>query len=205
MPSLSRPARSLAAHYRNGLQAVAARASASWDARDCWFSIDPTVSRLRRAVLDGYGRLIRVSTVVYHVSSTLNRNSIAEHGLDWQHMGNEPGIAGSRAAEQEGVFLSRDLDEAAWFVSMGKHHHLSIDVWEVTLRDVSISTSTRIHQICRTYSSTASPAPWTRSPPTDYDSSRRISEDSRAPPRTACKAVGARCGCRISRAVRGVA
>ena len=86
-------------------------------------------------MLDGYGRLIRVSTVVYHVSSTLNRNSIAEHGLDWQHMGNEPGIAGSRAAEQEGVFLSRDLDEAAWFVSMGKHHHLSIDVWEVTLRD----------------------------------------------------------------------
>jgi hypothetical protein len=74
-----------------------------------------------------------MSTVVYHVTSSINRGSIAEHGLDWRPMGDEPGVAGSPVAEEEGVFLARDSEEAEWFVSMGRRHHLSLDVWEVTL------------------------------------------------------------------------
>lgn len=73
-----------------------------------------------------------MATILYHVSSSTNRNSITEHGLDWRRMRGE-GIAGSRAAEAEGVFLARDSDEAYWFVEMGKNRHAALDVWEVTL------------------------------------------------------------------------
>jgi hypothetical protein len=78
--------------------------------------------------------------VVYHVTSSLNRASIAEHGLDWHQVPAEQGIAGSNSHEQDGVFLARDLDEVDWFVSMGRRRverdvrrDLGIDVWEVTL------------------------------------------------------------------------
>jgi hypothetical protein len=74
-----------------------------------------------------------VATVLYHVSSSLNRASIAEHGLDWRRMGGEPGIAGSPVAEHDGVFLARDPEESNWFVGMGKPRHPLLDVWEVTL------------------------------------------------------------------------
>jgi hypothetical protein len=74
-----------------------------------------------------------VATVLYHVSSSLNRASIAEHGLDWRRMGGEPGIAGSPVAEHDGVFLAGDLNECGWFVRMGKPRHASLDVWEITL------------------------------------------------------------------------
>jgi hypothetical protein len=72
-------------------------------------------------------------TVVFHVSSTRNRESILHHGLDWRRMGDQPGIAGSPAAEGACVFLADDMDTAEWFVSMGRSHHRSVDIWEVTL------------------------------------------------------------------------
>jgi hypothetical protein len=74
-------------------------------------------------------------TVAFHVTSTRNRESILEHGLDWTRMGDQPGIAGSEAAEGARVFLSRDMEEAEWFVSMSASHHRSVDIWEVTLPD----------------------------------------------------------------------
>jgi hypothetical protein len=74
-----------------------------------------------------------VATVLYHVSSSVNRDSIAEYGLDWQRMRGERGIAGSLVSEEDGVFLARDPEEADWFVRMGKDRHPSLDVWEVTL------------------------------------------------------------------------
>ena len=42
--------------------------------------------------------------LLYHVTSVLNRESIAQHGLDWRRMGAARGIAGSRAPvdSQEG-------------------------------------------------------------------------------------------------------
>ena len=74
-------------------------------------------------------------TVAFHVSSTRNRESIREHGLDWTRMLDQPGIAGSPHAEGARVFLARDIDEAEWFVSMSRSHHESVDIWEATLPD----------------------------------------------------------------------
>jgi hypothetical protein len=74
-----------------------------------------------------------VATVLYHVSPRANRESIRLYGLDWRRMGTEHNIPGARGAEQDGVFLSRNRDEAVWFVDMGRRRHGELDVWEVTL------------------------------------------------------------------------
>ena len=42
----------------------------------------------------------------WHVTSSRNRQSILEHGLDWRRMAFAPGIAGSPVPEREGCFLS---------------------------------------------------------------------------------------------------
>lgn len=69
----------------------------------------------------------------YHVTPTANRESIGQHGLDWYHGGG--GIAGSLIPEQQGVFLARDMHEAAFFVRMGSRRFAALDIWEVTLED----------------------------------------------------------------------
>jgi hypothetical protein len=74
-------------------------------------------------------------TVAFHVTSTRNRESIRQHGLDWTRMLDQPGIAGSENAEAACVFLVGDMDEAEWFVSISRTHHKSVDIWEVTLPD----------------------------------------------------------------------
>jgi hypothetical protein len=56
----------------------------------------------------------------FHVTSTKNRSSIQEHGLDWKRMKDAPGIAGSQRSEREGAFLCEDEREADWFVRMNK-------------------------------------------------------------------------------------
>ena len=47
------------------------------------------------------------------MTSSLNRVSITEHGLEWRQAPAERGIAGSDGREQEGIFLARDVDEGA--------------------------------------------------------------------------------------------
>jgi hypothetical protein len=74
-----------------------------------------------------------VATVLYHVSPSANRDSIRRFGLDWRRMGTELNIPGAHGPEQAGVFLSRDREEARWFVDMGRRLHRELDVWEVTL------------------------------------------------------------------------
>ena len=74
------------------------------------------------------GYLAAVRT--YHVTSSLNRASIAEHGLDWERMGAACGIAGSPTPEVAGVYLCRDEAEAGWFVRMNNTGG-PIDVWIV--------------------------------------------------------------------------
>ena len=66
----------------------------------------------------------------YHVTSSLNRASIAEHGLDWERMGKTCGIAGSLTPEAAGIFLCRDEFEADWFVRMNNTGG-PVDVWMV--------------------------------------------------------------------------
>jgi len=68
---------------------------------------------------------------LFHVSSAANRESILAHGLDWTRMGAAPGIAGSTAPEQEGVFLCRDEFEAGFFVRINNTGG-PVDVWVVT-------------------------------------------------------------------------
>lgn len=48
----------------------------------------------------------------------LNRQSIAQHGLDWTRMSAAPGIAGSRRPEVEGIFVCRDEEEAEFFLQI---------------------------------------------------------------------------------------
>lgn len=66
----------------------------------------------------------------FHVSSSLNRASITEHGLDWSRMGVGPGIAGSRTPEVAGVYLCLDEFEADWFVRLNNTGG-PVDVWRI--------------------------------------------------------------------------
>ncbi|MDX6391242.1 MAG: hypothetical protein QOJ73_2305 [Streptosporangiaceae bacterium] len=70
-------------------------------------------------------------THLFHVTSALNRESILAHGLDWTRMGAAPGIAGSGAPEEAGVFLCRDEFEAGFFVRINNTGG-PVDVWSVT-------------------------------------------------------------------------
>jgi hypothetical protein len=66
----------------------------------------------------------------FHVTSSRNRASIRQHGLDWRRMGAAPGIAGSAAPEQQGCFLCRESD-IDWFVSMNSTG-TTVDVWALS-------------------------------------------------------------------------
>lgn len=66
---------------------------------------------------------------MYHVTSSLNRQSIMKHGLDWRRMGAAAGIAGSRSPEQTGCFLAQDEHTRDWFVWMNNTGG-PVDVWE---------------------------------------------------------------------------
>lgn len=66
----------------------------------------------------------------FHVTSSLNRASIVQHGLDWDRMGASRGIAGSRSAELAGVYLCQDEGEVDWFVRMNNTGN-PVDVWVV--------------------------------------------------------------------------
>lgn len=66
----------------------------------------------------------------FHVTSSLNRESIRAHGLDWQRMSVARGIAGSIAPEQEGCFLCADEWEMEWFIEMNNTGG-PVDVWGV--------------------------------------------------------------------------
>jgi hypothetical protein len=66
----------------------------------------------------------------FHVTSSRNRASIAEHGFDWSRMTEARGIAGSAGPELEGCFLCLDDHEVEWFVGMDNTGG-PVDVWTV--------------------------------------------------------------------------
>jgi hypothetical protein len=72
---------------------------------------------------------------VLHVTPSVNRDSIAEHGLDWCRM-STTGIAAvpvsgrAGSPEEEGIFLCESLDDVEFFVSFGGHP--LVDVWQWT-------------------------------------------------------------------------
>lgn len=64
------------------------------------------------------------------MSSVLNRESIAEHGLDWTRMDFARGIAGSGSPEQDGIFLCQHEEDVEYFVRMNNTDG-PVDVWSV--------------------------------------------------------------------------
>jgi hypothetical protein len=74
----------------------------------------------------------------FHVSSVLNRKSIAEHGLDWSRMGAARGIAGSRRPEAEGAFVCRQED-VEFFLRINNTGG-PVDVWSVDGVDEELLT-----------------------------------------------------------------
>ena len=74
-----------------------------------------------------------------HVSSVLNRESIAKHGLDWTRMGAAPGIAGSSRPEVDGVFICRGEDEARFFLRINNTGG-PVDLWPVDGVDEELLT-----------------------------------------------------------------
>ncbi|HEU5064766.1 MAG TPA: hypothetical protein VFT86_02620 [Gaiellaceae bacterium] len=67
---------------------------------------------------------------MYHVTSSLNRASIEQNGLDVARMGSASGIAGSEVPEVDGCFLCVDQNDIRWFVEMNSTGG-GVDVWEV--------------------------------------------------------------------------
>lgn len=71
-------------------------------------------------------------TTAWHVTSSVNRQSILEHGLDWRRMGEAGGVASGviyRGPEMEAVFLLEAADQADFFIGFGTHPRF--DVWQV--------------------------------------------------------------------------
>jgi hypothetical protein len=71
----------------------------------------------------------------FHVTPSVNRDSIEEHGLDWKLMGATNGVAGGRRKpEVAGIYLCDDKWDVDWFAEMAvSAGHPAVDVWEVSL------------------------------------------------------------------------
>jgi hypothetical protein len=77
----------------------------------------------RRATLDvqvGRGEM-------FHVTASVNRDSVLVSGLDWRLM-STPGISGNSEPEAEAIFVCQTLRDAEFFVGMAR---VPTDVWTV--------------------------------------------------------------------------
>ena len=89
-----------------------------------------------------------------HVTPSVNRGSIAEHGLDWTRMGRVPGIASTPAPAGDVyrpqlpvVFLCGSWPEADFFTGFGQHP--LVDVWEVDVRGLELDDAPDGWLLCR--------------------------------------------------------
>jgi hypothetical protein len=107
---------------------IAACAAPATDAE--WIgAVVAAVQRTLAARAQRAGLLVkRGSGYMFHASRSVNRESIARHGLDWRRMSG-PGIAGSDEPEWAGIFLSSELESARWFASMSGAG--PADIWRV--------------------------------------------------------------------------
>jgi hypothetical protein len=94
--------------------------------------VDAVVEAIRRELEVGSCRtdllVKRGSGWMFHASRSINRDSIARHGLDWRRMTGR-GIAGNEQPEWPGVFLCADLEGAQWFAAMPGAG--PADIWRV--------------------------------------------------------------------------
>jgi hypothetical protein len=75
---------------------------------------------------------------MYHVTSSLNRESILEHGFDVRRMAAAPGIAGSPHPEVDGCFLCEALEDVNWFADVVNNTGGPVDVWEVNANGLDL-------------------------------------------------------------------
>jgi hypothetical protein len=106
---------------------------------DPW--LDRVVAAIERERSWGNGR--RSSLEVYtaagemfHVSATVNRASISEHGLDWRRMVH-PGVAGATRPELDGIFLCEGEFDVGFFTDMSR---VPSDVWAVDVTNRWVET-----------------------------------------------------------------
>jgi hypothetical protein len=93
-------------------------------ARERQWNADPRFGQARRRHL----KVFQASGPKFHVSSSRNRDSITEHGLDWTRMGAAPGLMGRSAPTLPVVFLEYHLEACDFFIRMARY---PVDVWEV--------------------------------------------------------------------------
>lgn len=79
---------------------------------------------------DSYTPGVSEISTFLHVSSILNRQSIARHGLDWTRMSAARGIAGSHRPEVEGIFVCRGEEDAEFFFRINNTGG-PVDLWSV--------------------------------------------------------------------------
>jgi hypothetical protein len=89
--------------------------------------------------------------VRFHVSPSVNRESIRRFGLDWNRMtSTEPGIASGRPGQPEidGIFLTEaDSDSARFFVRFGRGRR--VDVWRVDVTGFPVEPGPDGWWVCR--------------------------------------------------------
>jgi hypothetical protein len=87
----------------------------------------------------------------YHVSPSVNRESIRRFGLDWSRM--EPdhqGIARGWPGlpETDGIFLTApDIEDARWFARMGSGRR--VDIWRVDVSGLLVEEHEGGWWVCR--------------------------------------------------------
>ena len=63
-----------------------------------------------------------------HATAAANRESIYRHGLDWNRMGQAPGLAGSTRPELPATFICEDLDDVSYLLHMAQ---VPTDIWSI--------------------------------------------------------------------------
>ena len=92
----------------------------------------------------------------WHVSPSVNRQSIERYGLDWRRMtttgialppGEDPARSNRVRPELEAVFLSEAPEMAEFFVRFGIHP--AVDVWKVDATGLVVEDAPDGWHLCR--------------------------------------------------------
>ncbi len=71
---------------------------------------------------------------MFHISASVNRESILLQGLDWRRMGEAPGLFGNREPELPVIWVCEE--DRLWLV--GSDAPFQVDVWAVNCEGLTI-------------------------------------------------------------------